>query len=57
MKFKHYATDEIIEVKIVVVSLHDETVVEDLKTGKLMVVFKNKDEKYQIKGTSFLRVD
>ena len=57
MKFKHYATDEIIEVKVVVVSLHNETIVEDLKTGKLAVVHKNSDGKYQIKGTSFFRVD
>jgi len=57
MKFKHYATDEIIEVKVVVVSLQNETIVEDLETGKLMIVWKNKDRKYQIKGTSFLKVE
>lgn len=56
MEFKHYATGEIIRVKVVVVSLHNETVVEDLGTGKLMVVYKNKDGKYQIKGTSFFKV-
>ena len=57
MKFKHYATNEIIRAKVVVVSLINETIVEDLETGKLMVVHKNKDGKYQIKGTSFLKVD
>jgi len=57
MKFKHYATDEIIEVEVVVVSLQNETIVEDLETGKLMIVWKNKDRKYQIKGTSFLKVE
>lgn len=53
MKFKHYATEEIVEVKVIINTMN-ETIVEDLKTGKLMVVKKNKNGDYQIKKTSFL---
>lgn len=57
MKFKHYATGEIIEIEVLIMSLTNETICKNKATGEMVVVYKNKDEKYQIKKTSFFKVD
>ena len=57
MFFKHYATDEIIEVKTIV-NTSKEIIVEKIDGGDMFVVFKNKKhERYQVKGTSFLKIE
>lgn len=55
MRFKHYATDEIIEVKILVTTT-SETIIE-MPDGKMAVVAKDPKNRYQIKGTSFFKID
>ena len=57
MKFKHHATDEIIELEVLTMSTTNETVCKNKETGEILIVFKNKDGKYQIKKTSFIRID
>jgi len=56
MKFKHYATDEIIEVKIIIPSAKHETIVVDIKTGKMHAVAKDNHGRWCIKGTSFIKI-
>jgi len=57
MKFKHYATDEIIEVKVIIPSTKHETIVEDIKTGKMHAVAKDREGRWHIKGTSFIKLE
>lgn len=56
MFFKHYATDEILQVEIVTKASTGEIVVRNSR-GKFMVCYKNDDGKYQIRRTSFFRIE
>lgn len=51
MKFKHYATDEIIEVEI-----EKEDVVFCKEQNKYYRIDKNKDNRIKLKGTSYILV-
>lgn len=57
MIFKHYATDEEIELEVVITSMKNETICKNKKTGELVVVYKDEKERYAIKGTSFLKIN
>ena len=58
MKFKHYATDEIKEVKVLSQSVPNEMVAEDVKTREICILeWDDNRGKWKIKKTSFHLMD
>ena len=58
MIFKHHATGELKEVKLLVKASKNETIVEDIKTGKMWVMHKSYHTGfYNLKRSSFNRME